>query len=327
MSPDYGFYSALDADSEGVEGKFYSFTKAEIGEILSEEMPNYFAFTIMLPMKVTGKRSKLTCFSVRTMTIELAAQIGIPVDELLSVIKTSKEKLLAARSKRIRPGLDNKILASWNGLMLKGLTDAYRAFDVHEYLDLALKNAQFITDNLITMSGKLIRIYKTPASSTGSLDEVIAFLDDYANVIDGFIGLYESTFDIQWLNWAKKLTDITIAHYYDQEQGIFFYTGDGDEQLIARKSEIMDGVIPSSNSVMARNLKKLGLLFDDDRYTAISAQLLRNIFPLIAKYGSSYSNWATLLQEEVFGCMKWPLPGPMRHICVSKPKKTIFQIK
>jgi uncharacterized protein YyaL (SSP411 family) len=309
MSPDYGFYSALDADSEGVEGKFYSFTKAEVGEILGTDA-QLFCIYYNATDEGNWEEEQTNVFFRKDDDVELAAQIGIPVDELLSVIKTSKEKLLAARSKRIRPGLDNKILASWNGLMLKGLTDAYRAFDVHEYLDLALKNAQFITDNLITMSGKLIRIYKTPASSTGSLDEVIAFLDDYANVIDGFIGLYESTFDIQWLNWAKKLTDITIAHYYDQEQGIFFYTGDGDEQLIARKSEIMDGVIPSSNSVMARNLKKLGLLFDDDRYTAISAQLLRNIFPLIAKYGSSYSNWATLLQEEVFGLYEMAFTGP-----------------
>jgi uncharacterized protein YyaL (SSP411 family) len=109
--------------------------------------------------------------------------------------------------------------------------------------------------------------------------------------------------------------------------GIFFYTADDDEQLIARKSEIMDGVTPASNSAMALNLKKLGLLFDNDRYAAVSAQLLRNIMPLIAKYGTAYSNWTTLLLEEVFGLYEMAIPGPMRNMCERKPKIITSPIK
>jgi uncharacterized protein YyaL (SSP411 family) len=309
MSPENGFYSALDADSEGVEGKFYSFSKAEIDELLGDDAQ---LFCIYYNVTDDGNwQEEQTNVLFRwDDDNSLAEQIGIPVNELLSVIHQSKEKLLAYRAKRIRPGLDNKILASWNGLMLKGLCDAYRAFDKTGYLELALKNAEFLLDNLITMGGKLIRIFKPSPTGEGLGEAPIAFLDDYASIIEAFIALYEVTFDIKWLNRAKDLTNITIEHFYDPANGIFFYTGDGDEQLIARKSEIMDGVIPASNSVMARNLKKLGLFFDDDSYTDISAQLLRNIFPLIAKYGSSYSNWATLLQEEVFGTYEMAFTGP-----------------
>ena len=137
----------------------------------------------------------------------------------------------------------------------------------------------------------------------------IAFLDDYANITDAFIALYEVTFDEHWLKHAKSLTNQAIDHYYDKENGIFFYTANDDEQLIARKSEIMDGVTPASNSVMARNIKKLGLLFDDEQYHAIADHLLANIVPQIAKYPSAYSNWIMLMLEQVFGTYEIAITG------------------
>jgi uncharacterized protein YyaL (SSP411 family) len=151
----------------------------------------------------------------------------------------------------------------------------------------------------------LKRIF-SPAASAISQP---AFLDDYANVADAFIALYEITFDEKWLNEASQLVDIAIRHYYDPKAGIFYFTADDDLQLIARKSEIMDGVIPSSNSVMARNLKKLGLFFDHEPYLEIAAQLLRNVVSQIARYGSSYSNWCMLLVDEVFGIYEIAITG------------------
>jgi uncharacterized protein YyaL (SSP411 family) len=200
----------------------------------------------------------------------------------------------------MRPGLDNKILASWNGLMLKGLCESYRAFTKSGYLDLAIKNANFIIGNLVN-NGRITRVYNSNNS--------VAFLDDYANIIDGLMALYEVTFDEQWLIHATQLADNAIAHYYDKENGLFFYTADDDEQLIARKSEIMDGVTPASNSAMARNLKRLGLLFDNEEYTNISAQLLRNVMPFMAKYASAYSNWAMLLLDEIVGINEVAITG------------------
>ena len=326
MSPANGFYSALDADSEGVEGKFYIFTKAEIEEILANDA-DLFCIYYHITDDGNWEEENSNVLFRKESDDELAAKLGLPVDELISKIEISRQKVFEARSKRIRPGLDNKILASWNGLMLKGLCDAYRAFNKPEYLETAIKNAGFILGNLIDKNGRLSRV-ASPKSSPkertlkgdtvnslsfgegrGEASEVIAFLDDYANIIDAFISLYEVTFDEQWLAPAKRLTEQAITHYYNKENGIFFYTADDDEQLIARKSEIMDGVTPASNSVMARNFKKLGLFFDDEGYHEIASQLLRNIFPHLSKYGSSYSNWIMLLQEEVFGTYEIAITG------------------
>jgi uncharacterized protein YyaL (SSP411 family) len=302
-SPDGAFYSALDADSEGVEGRFYTFTQLETEEVLGEGAE---LFNIYYNVSPAGnwEEEHTNVFFRNESDQALAAKLGIPVNELLANMNTSRSRLFAARSARVRPGLDNKIIASWNGLMLKGLCDAYRAFNAPGYLGSALKSAGFLLNNMMDAdSGRLSRIYK------GVNNDGIAFLDDYANVAEGFIALYEVTFDEQWLYLAKKLSAYAITHYYDHEKGVFYFTAANDEQLIARKSEIMDGVIPASNSVMARNLKKLGLLFDDEAYENIAAQLLRNIMPHLARYGSSYSNWAMLLLDEVFGVYEIAIAG------------------
>lgn len=300
-SPDNGYYSALDADSEGVEGKFYTFTKAEIEEVLGDDA-NIFSIYYNITEDGNWEEEETNVFFRKDDDNELAAKLGTIESELKAKIATLKTKVFEHRSHRIRPGLDYKIIASWNGLMLKGLCEAYRVFNDEVYLDLALKNADFILNNLVDKDGKLIRIHKS--------ENPIAFLDDYANIIDALIALYEVTFDIKWLNFARAFTNIAIELYYDENEGMFFYTAADNEQLIARKCEIMDGVIPASNSVMARNLKKLGLLFEDERYHQISAQLLRNLMPYMAKYGSVYSNWAMLLLEEVFGTYEVAITGP-----------------
>ncbi|MCC8423322.1 thioredoxin domain-containing protein [Mucilaginibacter sp. UR6-11] len=304
LSPEGGFYSALDADSEGVEGKFYIFDKQEVDAILGAEA-QLFCIYYHITDEGNWEEEQTNILFKRGKDADLAEAIGIPLDEMLGSVAASRKKLLEARSKRIRPGLDNKILASWNGLMLKGLCEAYRTFNKAEYLSIALKNANFITGNLIK-GDRIARVYD-PLAKTERRAE--AFLDDYANIIDAFIALYEVTFDEQWLSYAVKLADSAITRYYDKTSGVFFFTADDDEQLIARKSEIMDGVIPASNSVMARNLKKLGLLFDNELYLEISAQQLRNIMPHMAKYGSAYSNWAMLLLEEVFGTYEVAIVG------------------
>ena len=301
-SPDGGFYSALDADSEGVEGKFYTFTKTDIENILGDDAD---VFCIYYNITDDGNwhEEHTNVLFKKGKELNLANQLGLPLEQLTEKIGSSRKKVLEARSLRVRPGLDNKIIASWNGLMLKGLCDAYRAFNNPDYLDIALKSAEFILNNLIDGEGRLSRIYK------GKNNDNIAFLDDYANITEAFIALYEVTFDEKWLDKAQQLTDDAIVHYYDDGQGLFYYTGDEDEQLIARKSEIMDGVIPASNSIMAHNLKKLGLYFGEDEYVEIAGQLLSNVFPHMAKYGSAYSNWASLLLNEVFGIYEVAITG------------------
>ncbi len=303
-SPDGGFYSALDADSEGVEGKFYTFTKEEIDRVLGEDA-ELFCKYYHITEEGNWPEEETNVLFKRGHDNEIAEALDITTEELLSRIAVARQKVFDARSVRVRPGLDDKILASWNGLMLKGLCDAYRAFGEQRYLDIAVKNAMFIVNNLIDENGRLSRIYK----KEGSTAPDVAFLDDYANIIEAFIALYEVTFNEEWLGYAKLLTDRTLLNYYDDEDGMFFYTGDDDEQLIARKCEIMDSVIPASNSVMARNLKRLGLLYYNEEYLEVSSQLLRNTFSFIVKYPSAYSNWFMLLLDEVFGVNEVAVTG------------------
>jgi uncharacterized protein YyaL (SSP411 family) len=305
MSPDFGFYSALDADSEGVEGKFYTFSKSEVEEILGDDAD---VFCIYYHVTEDGnwEEEQTNIFFRKEQDDVLAAQLGLSVEELQSKIASAKAKIFTARSSRIRPGLDNKILASWNGLMLKGVCEAYRTFNNETYLELALNNARFIQKKLINSNNRLARIYKKDVHLE---TKPVAFLDDYANVIDAYIALYEVTFDKQWLDVAQELANNAITYYYDEGEGMFFYTAYDDEQLIARKTEIMDGVISSSNSMMARNLKKLGMLLEHQQYEDISAQLLRNVMPYMVKYGSSYSNWCLLLLEEIIGLYEVAITG------------------
>jgi len=301
-SPEGAFYSALDADSEGVEGKFYTFTKTEIEEILGTDA-ELFSIYYNITDEGNWEEEQTNVLFKKDKDLNLANKLGVVLEDMVANVEASRKKVFEARASRIRPGLDNKILASWNGLMLKGLCDAYRAFNKTEYLETALNNAEFIMLNMVNADGRLSRIYK------GKDNDFIAFLDDYANVIDALIALYEVTFNELWLNNAQMLADYAIIHYYEEGTGMFYFTGDEDEQLIARKSEIMDGVIPASNSVMAHNLRKLGLLFDEQEYLDISAQLLRNILPHLAKYGSAYSNWSSLLLNEVLGVYEVAITG------------------
>ncbi len=303
-SPEGGFYSALDADSEGVEGKFYTYSKEELKQILG---PDEELFSIYFNVTDEGNwEEEQTNIFLRKQDDEtLADLIGIPADELREEISKAKEKVFKHRSTRIRPGLDNKVLAAWNGLMLKAYTDAYRAFSEPEFLDTALTNAHFIMDNLLKDSGALTRSFKSSASG-----ESTAFLDDYAFVIEGFISLYEVTFDEMWLSEAKKLSGYALENFYDKISGLYYYTSAKDKQLIARKHEITDNVIPSSNSVMAHNLYKLGHFYDDENDIERAGQMLKNVFPQIKSYGSAYSNWANLLLSEVKGIYEIAITGP-----------------
>ncbi|RYE11562.1 MAG: thioredoxin domain-containing protein, partial [Sphingobacteriaceae bacterium] len=290
-SPEGGFYSALDADSEGVEGKFYTFSKKEVEEVLGADA-ELFNLYFHVTEEGNWEEEQTNIFFRKDDADELDERFGISVDELQTKINQARQKILDKRSMRVRPGLDYKILAAWNGLMLKGYCDAYRALDEPHYLEVAIRNASFILQNLVEENGKMKRVFGSNSP---------AFLDDYALVTDGLIALYEVTFEEKWLQEARKINDYAVDHFYDLSSGMFFYTSDEDAQLIARKTEVMDNVIPSSNSVMARNLKKLGLFFDHPEYQQLAGQLLLNIEKSMAPYGSSFSNWAMLLLDEVFG--------------------------
>ncbi|MCK4855324.1 MAG: thioredoxin domain-containing protein, partial [Bacteroidales bacterium] len=241
-----GFYASLDADSEGEEGKYYVWTLAEIEKVLGKEAA-LFSDYYNLSEQGNWEHGK-NIFIRKNTDSKIAEKHGFTEEELKETIKQWKTVLLKERSRRIAPGLDDKILTSWNALMAKTYAYIYQAFAEPEFLDIALKSARFLETNAMGDDLQMTRNYKNGKSS------IPAFLDDYAFTISAFIEIYRSTFDESWLKKAEALTDYTLEHFLDEQTGMFFYTHDKHSNLIVRKKDISDNVIPSSNSEMAKNL-------------------------------------------------------------------------
>lgn len=297
-----GFYSALDADSEGEEGKFYVWTPEEIEAILGDDaelFKEYYGVT-----KAGNFEHKNILLTAKADS-DFLRKREMSQEDLLSAIEKSKSRLMKERDKRIRPGLDDKTLTSWNALMLKGYVDAYNAIGEAEYLEAAIKNAKFIDKHQLDDDGHLFRNYKKGKSN------IDGFLDDYSLTIEAFISLYQATFDEQWLYKAKSIADYTIKHFFDPETKMFFYTSNNGEKLIARKKEIADNVIPGSNSSLAKGLFYLGEYFySDNNYKEIAEQMLRNVKESIFSGPRFYSNWAKLMLHHVYAPYQVAIVGP-----------------
>jgi len=286
-SAEGGFYSSLDADSEGEEGKFYSWTKTEFQQALGDKaelMLEYYNIT----ENGNWENGKNILFKSET-DINIASKYKITTIELYKTIDEAKKTLFNIRSKRIRPVLDDKILTAWNALMLKAYTDAYSAIENPEYLKIALKNAAFIKTKLKSTDDRLYRNYKNGNAA------INAFLDDYAFCISAYISLYQSEFDEKWLEEADQLCRYTITHFYDYKTALFFYTSDMDTALICRNIDTTDNVIPSANSEMAKNLYMLGHYLNNDEYIRISQNMLDNVKKNALKYEAYYANWDILM--------------------------------
>jgi uncharacterized protein len=286
-SDEGGFYSSFDADSEGEEGKFYVWTKGELQKILGEKAPVILEY-YNVEEKGNWENSRNILFKSGNDT-QIAENYGISENDLSSQVSEAKKILLQERAKRIPPGLDDKIITAWNALMLKACTDAYNVFDNKRYLYMALRNARFIQEKLLSQDQRLHRNYKNGRAS------INAFLDDYAFTIGAFISLYQITFDETWLEDAKLLADYTLEHFHDPVSGMLFYTSDVDPDLIARKMEVTDNVIPASNSEMAKNLFVLGTYFYNQDYINISRQMLNNVKLGALEGGAYYGNWDILM--------------------------------
>lgn len=305
-APEGGFYSSIDADSEGEEGKYYVWTIEELQRHIPDPTlhnlyKDYYSFTSQ------GNWEKgQNILHISQNPEEIAAKHGLPLSKLEETIKNLNLQLLDHRELRERPRIDDKILTSWNALMIKGYTDAYKALGHPEYLDEAIMNAHFILKVQMSNDARLNRNYKNGKSS------INAFLDDYALLIDALMALYEVTFDESWINVSKELIDYTIEHFYNDENGMFYYTSDRDAPLIARKVEMTDNVIPASNSVMARNLSRLGEILYDQKYIATADQMLANMMSTIgqSQQPSFYSNWLQLLFDKTNTPYEIAVMGP-----------------
>ena len=298
MNKEGGFYSSYDADSEGEEGKYYVWTSGEIETLLKDDSPifkDYYSIT----QKGNWEKGNNILNAINTPD-EYFSKSGAE-----NLLNKNLEILRKARNKRVKPGLDDKVLTAWNALMLQGFIDAYKATGKDTYLETALRNAAFIVNRQMDKDGRLNRNFKDEKSS------INAFFDDYAFTIRAFVSLYQVTFDIIWLERAVKLSDYAIAHFYDAERKLFRYKSDLDEALIVIKFPVNDNVIPSGNSVMANNLFVLGNLFYEEMpgYLEMANGMLQVVAAGFKENPYYYYGWMPVFYSNVNGFYEIAIVG------------------
>lgn len=290
LSEEGGLFAAQDADSEGVEGKYYVWTPEEIESALGENASWFW------PLYNPGNKGYWEhnqWVLLRNETWEEFCEKNRSVTN--AKIQDQLDTLLHIRKKRIAPVTDTKCLTAWNALTITGLTEAFKATEDHSYLKLAIQIARWIKTD---QTGSDFQLWHTRQNGKSFIE---GFLDDYATTIQAFLNLYQVSGNNDDLDFAEELCTYTMKHFFDQQSGMFFFTPDNHD-LIARKMEINDNVIPSTNSIMANNLLTLSLLKDKLDYEEKAKQMLQNVIEGMEQYGSGYSNWALLLlrfQKEV----------------------------
>ncbi|MFT5426849.1 MAG: hypothetical protein ACI9ZT_001796 [Gammaproteobacteria bacterium] len=281
QSPEGGYYSSLDADSEGVEGKFYAWDKDEVKTLLSEQEFDAFAKHYGLD-EVPNFEGQ---WHLRVMQETVDA-------EILQCLEQARIKLLQHRAKRVRPGCDDKVLTSWNALMIKGMATAAFTFNNDRYLESAEKALEFIHQKLYS-DGKLLATYREGKAHLN------AYLDDYAFLIDAILSFLQYRWDQKWLVMAIQLADQILDSFEDKEHGGFFFTSHDHEKLIQRSKSFMDDSLPSGNGVAASVLGKLGHLLGDSRYLKASESALRAAWSSIERYPSAHNALLHALDENI----------------------------
>lgn len=302
-------YSALDADSEGVEGKYYVWQKDEIDRLLNGKTHELFCDFYNVNQVGYWEHDNFILLRKETEK-QFCLRKQIPETELEQELKKAKQILFKEREKRIRPGLDDKTLCSWNALMISGYCNAYKAFKDEFFLKRAEELSVFI-DKQMTVNGALLHSYKNGKA------KINGFLEDYAFVIEGYMDLYEICGTEIWLQKANRLCEYAVQHFYDKTSGLFYFTSDEDEGLIIRKAEISDNVIPASNSQMARNMFKLHHYLYLPDWEEKAKKMCFKLQDEISHYVSGYSNWAMLACEILF---------PYKEIAiVGKDSRQLFE--
>jgi uncharacterized protein YyaL (SSP411 family) len=287
--PAGGFYSSQDADSEGVEGKFYVWSLEEIREELGADAD---LFAEAYGVTARGNFEDGNILHVARAPDALAAAHGLPPEAVEARLDASRQTLFGRRALRVRPGLDDKVLAAWNGLALAAFADAARAFDRADYLAIAEANADFVLTHMRTPDGRLLRAWRAGRASLN------AYLEDYAGVADGLLVLYEATFAPRWFVGARRLADTIIARYRDPAGG-FFDTSDDHEALVVRPKDLQDNATPSGSAMAAFVLLRLSALTGEGRYRDLAEQALRQVQPMAGAYPTAFAHWLCALDFAV----------------------------
>ncbi|MFM9984999.1 MAG: thioredoxin domain-containing protein [Flavobacteriales bacterium] len=301
MRSDSGlFYAALDADSEGVEGKFYVWKEEEVEEILGEE----FALASMYyNLGGAAHWEHGNNILLRSETDEeFAVRHTLELDDLRVRIDAIQKKLLSKRSERVRPGLDFKCIASWNGLAVTALCEAHKALPQNGYREIALQTIAGIQKGYVREDLSLYHIH-TSGKST-----IEGFLDDYVFIADGFFAVFEITGDESFAQTALQLAEKALELFGDETEGLCFYTSSIGEKLITRKKEFQDNVIPAANSALARLLKKLATVFDQPHLRVRASKMESQLGPMI-DFASGYSNWLNSMMQEAYNHFEVVISG------------------
>ncbi|MBL7811014.1 MAG: thioredoxin domain-containing protein [Bacteroidetes bacterium] len=297
-----GYMAALDADSEGMEGRFYVFTLDELSHALTEEELQF--ARILYGIAENGNwEHGFNILHKPLAPLQLLEKTGLDAVTYTRLCKEIKSKLTAAQNQRIRPGLDFKIIAAWNGLMLTALAKVADFTRKPQYLEDACNLGHWIWSNM-QAGGRLFRIYSQGKAHTHG------FLEDYACVAEGYLNLFETTGDYIWLEKADTLLETSIRLFYDADAEIFYFTPGDGESLIIRKADLSDDVINSANSILGIALQKMGVLLGKSGYNRIATGQLKAVRQQVTQYPGWYSNWARLASIEAIGLVQMVCTGP-----------------
>ncbi len=278
QSPEGGYYSSQDADSEGVEGKFYVWSREEVDQLLEDESEVFCRF---YDISDSGNWEGTNVLNRPSSIEDVARDLGIEAKNLATKLGKARRRLYTERERRIRPGLDDKVLTSWNALMIIAMARGYRILGEERFLESARRAARFILDHMI-VEGRLLATYREGRA------RFHAYLDDYAYLIGGLVELYESDFDIAWLDHARNLAEDLERLFWDQNQGGFFFTGADHESLLVRTKTGFDGAIPAGNAVAATYLQKLASYTGEESFSARARETIRAFLSLMQRSPSAF---------------------------------------
>lgn len=287
-----GFYSALDADSEGEEGKFYVWDLEEVRPLLGADFE---LFTEYFDISDKGNWEHRNILRLKKTAESFAAEKNLATEELERVIRKGKEKLLAERSKRVRPGLDDKVILGWNALMNLAYSKAYGATSNSHYRDVAERNMNFLLSDYDDGNGMLYHTWKNGEA------KYPAFLDDYANLVSALLELGQVTGKHEYFEKARDWTGVVVNHFADDDSPLFLYTNKSQKDVLVRKKEVYDGATPSGNATMALNLYHLAILFDIGEWRKRSEEMVRELADVTIKYPTSFGAWLAVFFEMIAG--------------------------
>jgi uncharacterized protein len=280
-----GYYAAIDADSEGVEGKFYVWDKTEIDALLGKDADLFNTYYDISPH---GNWEEKNILRILRPLEEVAKQFNISLADAESNIEASKKTLLSQRNKRIRPSTDDKILLGWNALLITAFCKAYAVLQDDKYKVAAEDLFEFIEKSFLIETSNYYHTYKNAEA------KYPAFLDDYAYYIEACIHLQEITANEKYLHKAKQLTVHVFENFMDEESGYFFFTSKKQVDVIIRKIELYDGATPSANGVMAKNLHYLSIVFSNKEWHQKSVSMIESLKTIVSKHPNSFGIWAAL---------------------------------